>query len=162
MQVAKETHGYGFAVVHMDADAPDTTRAYAERFLPGYVAIQESEAEVNQDIVPVIPVRMTEAWMLVDFDAFRETIGTSKTGEELGFPPHPRQVESIQAPKDVFETAVRHARPNRRRQTPAPEDVYTSLAARVDLGRLERVPAYAEFKNNVETLLVRLSYIEAD
>ena len=157
LEVARRGDGYSLVIFHLDADARTTEQALRDRFAPGYRLVELSVEDVNQDIVPVIPVRMTEAWMLVDFEAFRQTVGTQKTGDELGFPRRPRQVEAIPEPKVVFENAIKNSRPGRRRNIP-PDDVYIPLAARVRLDLLEQVPAYQEFKQHLLTTLHALHY----
>jgi hypothetical protein len=145
-RVAEETYGYGLVVFHLDADAPNTEKAYLERFEPGYDEIHRSAANsnLNTDLVPVIPVRMTDAWMLVDFEAFREVVGTRRSADELNFTRRPHQVESIQNPKAVFVDAVRKARPGRRGVIRL-DSVYRPLALRINLDKLRQVPAYQEF-----------------
>lgn len=157
LRVAEETSGYGLVVFHLDADAPSTENAYRERFEPGYRAVLESEHAANTDIVPIIPVRMTEAWMLVDFQAFRGTVGTRLSAEELGFEQRAEQVERIQNPKAVFEHAVRRSRP--RRRIPLHE-IYEPLARRTNLERLLGVPAYQEFVNRLSEKLRELPFID--
>jgi hypothetical protein len=155
VRVAEETYGYGLVVFHLDADAPDTEKAYLERFEPGYDEIHHSAANsnLNTDLVPVIPVRMTDAWMLVDFEAFREVVGTKLNAGELGFKERPHQVESIQSPKAVFADAVRRARPRRRRAIRL-DSVYRPLALRISLDKLRQVPAYQVFLDRLRNVPV--------
>lgn len=160
-RVGKEARGYTFVVFHLDADGPNTETAYSERFEPGYTQIlQDKDSNrVNPDFVPVIPVRNTDAWMLVDFDAFRQAVGTHQGAEELGFKQKPHQVESIPDPKTVFEDAVKNARPGRRK-TVALDSVYFPLAQRISLDLLAKVPAYQEFLGRLTDTLKELHYMD--
>src|SRR5262249_32273958 len=99
LRIAKEGHGAELLIFHLDADHPDTSRADRERFQPGYAEILKQPDKYNINILPLIPVRMTEAWMLADFDAFHGVIYTELTASDLGFPSSSKQVESIQDPK---------------------------------------------------------------
>lgn len=156
MRMAEEAGG--LIIFHLDADAPDTRRAYRERFRPGYDLVLESpRADLNRSIVPIIPVRNTEAWMLVDFNAFQEAVGTNLSARDLGFVNHPRQVESIQAPKEVFRQAVTNARPGKRKSIDV-KDVYGPLAPRIDLELLKRVPAFQLFRQRLIDALRSLYY----
>lgn len=83
---AERTNGYHMAFVHLDADGRTRDRAYAERFYPGYQQVQERQDGVNKMLAPIIPIRMTEAWMLADFEAFKYITGTRKTAAQLNFP----------------------------------------------------------------------------
>ena len=156
-RVAEETTGFGIVVYHLDADAPNTKKA-TQRFDRSYRQLLKDDGKVNTDIVPVIPVRMTDAWLLVDFEAFRQTVGTRLDPEALGFKRRPREVEAIRNPKKVFEDAVKKARPGRRRAIPI-EDVYLPLAERISLELLEKVPAYKEFKEQLTSMLKTLHYV---
>lgn len=159
--VAEETNGFSLAIFHLDADGPNTTDAYNQRFEPGYLRVLDIEDGVNRVIVPVIPVRMTEAWMLVDFEAFCKVVGTRETANTLGFPGYPRQVESIQLPKTVFEMAIEKAiRGRKHRKRIKPDEVYRPLAQRLDLGLLAQVPAYQEFEGRLRETLKRLHYLD--
>lgn len=150
-------HGGGIIVFHLDADAPTTHRAYEERFQPGYQRILQHPGGLNISILPVIPVRNTNAWMLVDFGAFQRVVGTHLRPEELGFVSQPHQVESIQDPKTVFRTAVREARPRRK---PIPfDDVFRPLAQQVDLDLLKKVPAFQEFLERLNEMLTHFPYL---
>lgn len=160
LEIGERASGYNFVVFHLDADAPTTQLAYEQRFMPGYEQLQHvQEDTVNRHVVPVIPVRMSEAWMLVDFEAFQHVVGTKKSGSDLGFPPRSHQVEAIGNPKGVFEEALRNARPGRRR-TIAPDEIYTPLADQLRLERLRSVPAYQEFQSNLEEILIDLHFID--
>jgi hypothetical protein len=158
LKVGNRALGYSFVVFHLDADAPTTRQAYEQRFLPGFEQLLHQDDDmVNKHIVPVIPVRMSEAWMLVDFDAFQYVVGTRKSADDLDFPPRPHQVEAIGNPKGVFEAALRNARPGRRRNV-APDDIYKPLADQLRLERLRSVPAYQEFQHNLEETLIELHF----
>jgi hypothetical protein len=157
--VARFAYGWGLIVFHLDADSPDTKKAFSQRFEPGYKRILEEE-DANHYFVPVIPVRMTPAWMLVDCNAFCQVLGVKLTAKDLGFPERPHQVESIQNPERVFESAVWRARPGRRRRIPL-EDVYGPLGRQVRLDLLEKIPAYNEFLGRLRDTLRDLHYIES-
>lgn len=154
---AERTNGYHMAFVHLDADGRTRDRAYAERFYPGYQQVQARNAGVNKALVPIIPIKMTEAWMLADFEAFRDITGTRKTADQLSFPSRPHQAETLDA-KQIFESAVRNARPGRRRQL-TPKDIYFPLAEVVNLALLRHVPAFKAFESDLKDTLVQLNYV---
>lgn len=143
VEAAHHVRGLNLLVVHLDADNRNETNAYEQRFRPGYEAVQKSSKALSH-IIPVIPIRTSEAWMLADFKAFKETVGTNKTAAELGFPSNAKAVETLDA-KAVFEQAVRSARPNSKRRRVNIADVHQALSLRVSLTRMEDVPAYQRF-----------------
>jgi hypothetical protein len=158
--IARQAHGLNFVVLHLDADAPNFQQAYEQRFLPGYQKVQRDTAEdINHEIVPVIPVRVTEAWMLVDFEAFKVITRTQHKSHELGFPAKHAQVEKLPA-KSVFEQAVRDCQSGKKRR-PLPLDrIYLPLAEHIKLELLRKVPAYQEFERRLLETLRTLRLVE--
>ncbi|MCC7207171.1 MAG: DUF4276 family protein [Anaerolineae bacterium] len=145
---------YNFIVVHLDADGSDTRDAFEDRFRPGQDAIRADPKGLNTNLLPIIPVRTTDAWLLVDFEAFRAVVGTPLRPDDLGFPDQPRQVERIRDPKAALRDAVQRSRQGRR-AVPI-EEIYTPIAERLSLERLDRVPAFQEFHNQLSELLTAL------
>lgn len=156
-KAAQAAHGYHFLICHIDADGRDGDRARKERFEPGLNEIVQRPDTMNTDLVPLIPIKMTDAWMLIDFEAFAGVVGTHKSPSELGFPDNPAGVERIDDPKALFESAVRSSRP-RRRFLPYHE-VYKPLALRIRLERLEPITAYQQFRQHMEATLKKVNLL---
>lgn len=160
---AQEAHGFHLLIVHADADSSNTHKAYIERIQPGIKAVQElarSQTAVYPSILPIIPVRMVEAWMLADINAFQQVIGTHLTYSDLNFPQYPQQVESLQAPKTILQQAIKMALSRRSRQRPIPLDtIYEPLARQISLEHLVRIPAFAEFRQSMVNALQALHII---
>lgn len=159
---AEKAYGSELLVFHLDSDHPTFERSVEERFRPGYEKLQ-IEAEkfpnhYNLNIVPVIPIRMTDAWLLADFNAFRLSIGTDYSAKDLNFPERPQQIEAISDPKAVFEQAVRTCS-RRRRKTIWPDEIWLTLAQKIDLALLEQVPAYRAFSERFAAILRQLNYL---
>ncbi|MFI7549720.1 hypothetical protein ACIBQ2_08225 [Micromonospora sediminimaris] len=86
-------------VVHRDAD---NAGQHARR--------QEIESAVRSlgataDLVPVIPVRMTEAWLLLDEAAIRHVAGNPRGRARLHLP-RPHEVESRADPKSILRACL--------------------------------------------------------
>jgi hypothetical protein len=162
LKIAEAAYGYKMVIFHLDADAPTTEHAYSRSFVPGHEAILRAfneGAEVNERCIPLIPVRATEAWMLVDFEAFHKVTVTPLSADQLGFPRNPRQVESIPDPKQVLNRMLKEAQPGRRRTIDA-RLVYRPLAEQISLEQLGRVPAYQEFQARLSDLLRELHFLD--
>jgi len=109
-------------------------------------------------MIPIIPVQMTEAWMLADHAALCEVIGTHLTAEQMSLAAHPHQVESDPDPKRTLSTAIQKAmaqRPRRRRRIDV-RSVYEPLARQIDLMKLGNVPAYGQFVFDLTQALIAL------
>lgn len=61
-------------------------------------------------VVPVIPITMTEAWLLLDEAAIRDVCGNSRGTAALGLP-KPHEVEGVSDPKKLLFEAMRKAGP---------------------------------------------------
>lgn len=86
-------------VVHRDAD--DAGHHARQREIEAAVRAVGG----NADLVPVIPVRMTEAWLLLDEAAIRQVVGNPRGRTKLNLP-KAHEVESIADPKDLLRTCL--------------------------------------------------------
>jgi hypothetical protein len=160
LSVAKQAAGFHALIVHADADAPTADDALRDRFEPGRQMVEESENDVCRDLLPIIPIRMTEAWMMVDVEAFREVVGTDLRVEELGFPARPHQVEAVQDPKQKLGIALNRIFARRRwRKKARLGQYYEPLARHIRLDRLENVPAFQQFTNDLTNVLENLHFV---
>ena len=85
--------------VHRDADSAgieERSREIAE-------AARDSESEAAR--ITVIPVRTTEAWILLDEDAIRRVAGNPSGRQPLNLP-RPSRVERATDPKTILESAL--------------------------------------------------------
>lgn len=163
VRAAQEAHGFHLLIIHTDADSSTTDKAYLERIKPGIEVVQQlarSQTPVCSAVLPVIPVRMVEAWMLADIDAFQQVVGTNLTSTDLKLPQYPQQVELIQAPKAILQQAVVLALARRAGRRLIPLDtIYEPLARQISLERLSQIPAFAEFQQGIVDALQRLHLI---
>lgn len=160
LRAAEQAYGVHLLIVHLDADTRDPRVAYEERFLPGLEAVQQSTGQLCRTLIPIIPVKNMEAWLLCDVEAFQEAVGTRLQGHELGLPLHPHQVEALSDPKSVFRNAVTVAMTHRRRRGRIdPGKYYELLGHSIRLDRLQAVPAYQTFREDFTSLLARLRFI---
>lgn len=86
--------------VHRDAEVEAADRRYQE------IAVALSNERLRY--VPIVPVRMTEAWFLFDESAIRVAAGNPNGTVALALPALDR-LESIPDPKDLLRTAFVNA-----------------------------------------------------
>lgn len=123
--------------VHRDAEA----QAPDDRIREISSAIVS--ATIQGRWVPVVPVRMTEAWLLIDESAIRQAASNPNGTIPLCLPP-PSRIESIPSPKAVLHHALETAsgRNGRRLQQ-----------FRRDIGRhVQRVAQFIRDKEPLRTL----------
>lgn len=146
--------------VHADADDDSDTKTVNNLIAPAFLYTRlRLSPHINPNMVAIIPVRMTEAWMLVDKDALKEEIGTDKTDAQLGLT---RLPESIANPKETIKEAIRLAfdhRPRRSRNQVSVSELYEPLGAIVSLERLALLPSYQKFREAVREAFRQLNYL---
>lgn len=85
--------------IHRDAEK----ETYADR--SAEISRAVATRNVTYPVVPVIPVRMTEAWLLLDEGAIRRVAGRPDDRNPLGLPTV-REVERLADPKKRLEAAL--------------------------------------------------------
>lgn len=100
-------------------------------------------------VIPLVPVRETEAWLLADRDVWAGLPGSDTSG----LPVRPRDVEKISDPKPVLDAV----RPRSGRRTRA--DYFDYIGQNVDLDVLAQIPAYADWVAETEEALKGLGYL---
>lgn len=161
---AQHAAGYHALIVHVDADDRTHHDAIYERIQPGFDLVKASKEDVCRQLIPIIPIRMTEAWMLADPEAFKEVVGTDVPTRNLGLPARPHQVEAELDPKHQLRQAIKLAsasRPRRRRRRGIRlGHLYEPLARQIRLERLSAVPAYQRFVDDLTACLIALRLAE--
>ena len=80
-----EERGIMVLCVHADADDTTDTNTFNYKINPAFIAVNDMQEEpLCKNLVAIVPVQMTEAWMLSDKELLKAEIGTSKSDEELG------------------------------------------------------------------------------
>lgn len=160
LSAAKMAHGYNALIIHADADAATMEDALRNRYEPGNRLVQTSEGRLCTDLAPLIPIRMTEAWMMADFDAFQDVVGTDLSADDLRFPSKPHQVEKVRDPKSKLSIALNQIFSRRRRRKMASlGQYYEPLARRISLNKLEKIPAFQQFKGELANILQAQHFI---
>lgn len=88
---------FDFVVVHRDADGRDPAGRLAE--------VTGALAEAGITGCPVVPVQMTEAWLLADEMSIRRAVGRPSGRTSLGLP-RPSALERLHDPKTALKEAL--------------------------------------------------------
>lgn len=127
--------------VHRDAEAQ-----------PYEYRIQEISSACNgvtTPYIPVIPIRMTEAWLLLSEDAIKEAAGNRKYRGSLNIPRNP---ESTTDPKELLFSALKASSNlnGRRLNQFNPEKVRHRVAELIgDFSELRKLSAFQSFEKNL-------------
>ncbi|GAB2642595.1 DUF4276 family protein [Nocardia goodfellowii] len=135
-------------VIHRDADNAGTAQRRDE-ITRAVTSVLPAAAAV-----PVIPVRMTEAWLLLDEDAIRRVAGNPKGRNGLGLP-SVRKVESVPDPKQLLQQSLLKAADctGRRREQVAKRfnEHRRQLLQRVDWsGPISELPSWRQLIADIE------------
>jgi hypothetical protein len=103
LQAVKDLGGsYDLIVLHRDADRDGRKPRLAE------ISAAARKVMPNVPHVPVIPIRMTEAWLLLDEAAIRRVAGAPNGKTPLNLP-KASKVESVPDPKAVLKETLTRA-----------------------------------------------------
>lgn len=140
--------------VHRDAETATRRKRVAE--------IQEARAGIEVPAVCVVPVRMTEAWLLFDEAAIRRASGNPNGTIPLKLPPL-KTIEQLADPKDALHGLLRQACELTGRRLK--DFSVTSAAVRVasiieNFTLLRRLSAFRELEEELQQLCREQHWIE--
>lgn len=132
--------------VHRDADNAGAAARYRE------IAAAVQDVGYAGPWVGIVPVRMTEAWLLLDEAAIRQTANNPRGRMPLNLPA-PGAVERIADPKSTLESALLRARGNRGRRRDRDRLEFSALRRRLLVslppgGPLEQLPSWTRFRDD--------------
>ena len=155
-----DKYGISFLCVHKDADDQSDERVFSTAIRPAISELNRQNDDYCKAVVAIVPIRMTEAWLLADKILFKQHLGTELSDEDLGFTNNP---ENIANPKQTISNAIRIAmsnRPKRRRQQLTISELYMPLGDQIDTIHLEKLSSYRKFKESVRDAFVSLNYLQ--
>jgi hypothetical protein len=141
--------------VHRDAEIRADRRSYQQR----KNEIIDALANINLAQIPsicVVPVRMMEAWLLINEAALRRAAGNPNGATPLNIP-NTAHLEEIPDPKEVLYTLLRVASELRgRRLRRFEEERSAGLVAEYidDFAQLRRLPAFRALEADIEETII--------
>ncbi len=143
--------------VHRDADRDGSNARYGE------ISKAVEEAKYNGRWVGIVPVRMTEAWLLLDEVAIRNVVGNPNGRTRLDLP-SVAEAERMADPKSVLRLALLTAGDvvGRRRRTMARRypGLRNRLLANLPVGGpLEQLESWSRFRDDTVAALRSLEPI---
>ena len=144
---------------HADADDKTDENAFNERINPAFNAIKSDKGDLCKNLVAIVPIQMTEAWMLADKELLKKQLCTKKSDSELAIDKHP---ESFSNPKETIKNAINKAREGiakRYRNKLKIDDLYSPLATTIELSKLESLSSYKKFEKAVRDIFPQLTKV---
>ena len=141
--------------IHRDADRAGVDARYSE------ITAAIRQSEYTGPWVGVVPVRMTEAWLLSDEAAIRKTVRRPNGSGPLTLP-SPNEIERRADPRAILNSALLDASETRGRRR---DDLRRNLPTlRRNLlqalpvgGPLEQLPSWRRFRDDTVAALNRIS-----
>jgi len=135
---ASEAYSKGISVlcIHVDSDSAKDINVMKNKILPAFNNVENiQDQRLCKNLVALIPMQMSEAWMLADKNLFKEEVGTNLSDEDLGINKKP---ELFADPKGVIEEALRRAQIQlpRRRNKILISDIYQPIGQKLSLQSL--------------------------
>lgn len=156
-RVALQLYPAQLLLVHRDAEREPLDARLSE--------IRAAVASVTKHYVAVVPVRMTEAWLLHDGQAIRHASGNPNGKGALTLP-RPSTVERAPDPKSILEHALLDAseltgRRRDKRQRDFPQMRARTAELITDFEPLREAPAFRAFLTELRLALVDLGHLGA-
>jgi hypothetical protein len=138
--------------VHRDAEKESRQKRVSEI----HQAVNLIKEDVTFPVVCVIPVKMTEAWLLIDEKAIREAAGNPKGTQILNLP-KPSKTEELSDPKETLKGLLETAHGHSSRK---PQKFSTARARIADLiddfQLLKQLPAFIALESELKQTLSEL------
>ena len=144
---------------HADADDKTDENAFNERINPAFNAIKSDERDLCKNLVAIVPIQMTEAWMLADKELLKKQLCTDKSDSELAIDKEP---ESFSNPKETIKNAINKAREGitkRYRNKLKIDDLYSQIGTKIPLSKLESLSSYKKFEEAVRDIFPQLTKV---
>ncbi len=134
--------------IHRDAEnqSPETRRQEINSAL--------DEGTMHEVGIPVIPVRMMEAWLLIDEDSIRRAAGNPNGKSQLELP-RLQDLESISDPKEMLYSILRNASQltgRRLKKFSVHERVHRVAELMTDFSPLRQLAAFRALEQDIQNL----------
>ncbi len=161
IEIARQADEMGINVlcIHTDADSDSDENAFSHKINPAFDAILKSKLPICKNLVAIVPIQMSEAWMLADRGALKSELGTQKRDADLGIA---RKPETVADPKFAIAEAIRLAQTDKPKKSRCItiSDLYQPIGQKIRLEVLDTLPSYLKFKTSVTDALKKLNYIQ--
>lgn len=158
---AKLDLGVLILFVHTDADGISDETIFRTKIIPAKSFLNEQDDNlVCKNIVAIVPIQMTESWMLADKELLKSEIGIEGTDFDLGIHKSPEETTD---PKAVIEKVIQFSKENqtkrKRNKGLLISDLYQIIGQKVELSELEKLSSYNKFKSNLREMFKELNFI---
>lgn len=155
---SKEAYDSGIKCLVLHCDADDTTQdtVMSCKLEPAinHIAKHEEHSKLCLNLIPLIPIQMSEAWMLSDIELLKQEIGATRIDNiTLGLT---KNAESYSDPKAIITEAIRLAQETRSRRHRKLEisELYIPFGQKVKLEKLKQLSSYRKFYDDLKKICI--------
>lgn len=151
IKTLKEERGtFDVVLYHHDGAPPAKSQLVLGRIRQAY-----SASDLGEPLVPVVPMRETEAWVLADRTALVRALNLRRLNRE---PVSGSEAESCPDPKVVIDALLRDEAGLNPKKKGALRNFYLSVAENAGIAELRKVPAFQQWWNDMIEALEGLGY----
>ena len=158
-KVASDKFGILLLFVHTDSDSVNDDLIFQSKIIPAQTLLRDQDDSYCKDIIAIVPIQMTESWMIADKKLLKEEIGIEKSDTELNIHLNP---ELISNPKYVIESIIRLSKEDetkrKRNKGLNIADLYQIIGQKIELTELEKLSSYLKFRNSLIEKLRELNF----
>lgn len=158
ISLSVELYSSHLLFIHRDTDRETIATRKEEIF----AAVEQVAEKLRPEIfVCVIPVRMTEAWLLFDEDAIRRASGNHNGDMPLNLP-RLRDIEDIADPKEMLNAKLKIAsgKVGRRLKKFNISHSVTQISEYIeDFAPLRELDAFQELETDIQNIIARINEI---
>jgi hypothetical protein len=145
--------------VHTDSDNNLDSLVFDTKIIPAQNILSKmDDLSYCKHLVAIVPIQMTESWMLADKKLLKEEIGINKSDAELGLNSNP---ETVSNPKKLIQDIIRLSKEEltkrKRRRGLDIADLYQIIGQKIELDKLDTLPSFVKFKNSLIQKLKELN-----
>ena len=156
---AFEKFGITLLFVHTDSDLPSDELIFQTKIIPAQKTLLEQDNNYCKNMIAIVPIQMSESWMIADKQLLKDEIGIEKTDAELGIHLNP---ESITNPKSLIENIIRLSKEDlskrRRNKGLNISDLYQIIGQKIEISELDKLSSYMKFKTSLINKLRELNF----
>lgn len=152
-QIACAKKYFPFDILFYHRDAESTNKdIIAQRKLEIF---DKLDADERRNVICVVPIRMMEAWLLIDPNAIKKAAGNRNSKEPINLPPI-KKIEAERDPKQTIQNILRTASGRKGRNLNGfnvQEAIHLVADNITDYGLLRGLTAFQEFENDLSTVV---------
>lgn len=160
IDLSKKYNYFQIMCIHCDADDNSEETVLKTKLTPVIDAIDTLEEDCCKNIVAIIPVYMTESWMLANPELLASRIDKSISLSDLGLPKIGR-VETISDPKQTIIDAINVSERTGRRRSKklSISQLYSPISKELELKDLRNLKSFQIFETRCREALIKLGYM---